>query len=82
LNGRHFFPERAWRVLLRLGGKLGLRSERDGPYLLLKREATRGNVRSHLVSELLLSSSRGICSSIRRVTSRWSYLVSYCCFPI
>jgi hypothetical protein len=36
LNGRHFFPERAWRVLLRLGGKLGLRSERDGPYLLLR----------------------------------------------
>ena len=36
LSGRHFFPDRAWQVLLRLGGKLGLRSERDGPYLLLR----------------------------------------------
>ncbi len=36
LNGRHFFPDKAWQILLRLGGKLGLRSERDGPYLLLR----------------------------------------------
>lgn len=27
LDGRHFFPDKAWKVLLRLGGKLGLREE-------------------------------------------------------
>jgi len=36
LNGRFVFPNKAWRILLRLGGKMGLKSERDGPYLLLR----------------------------------------------
>ena len=36
LNGQLFFPNRAWRILLRLGGKMGLKSEKDGPYLLLR----------------------------------------------
>jgi hypothetical protein len=36
LNGQLFFPDKAWRILLRLGGKMGLKSEKDGPYLLLR----------------------------------------------
>lgn len=36
LNGQLFFPNKAWRILLRLGGKMGLKSEKDGPYLLLR----------------------------------------------
>jgi len=36
LNGQLVFPKEALRILLRLGGKLGLKSEKDGPYLLLR----------------------------------------------
>jgi hypothetical protein len=36
LNGKLFFPQEAHSFLLRLGGKLGLKTERDGPYLLLR----------------------------------------------
>jgi hypothetical protein len=36
LNGKLLFPQEAHSFLLRLGGKLGLKTERDSPYLLLR----------------------------------------------
>lgn len=36
LNTQHFLDETSLQLLLTLGGKLGLKSERDGPYLLLR----------------------------------------------
>jgi hypothetical protein len=36
LNIKYFLDETSLQLLLTLGGKLGLKSERDGPYLLLR----------------------------------------------
>ncbi|MGB5925582.1 MAG: transposase [Dehalococcoidia bacterium] len=36
LNTKHYLDEPSVQFLLNLGGKLGLKSERDGPYLLLR----------------------------------------------
>jgi len=36
LNIKHALDETSLQLLLTLGGKLGLKSERDGPYLLLR----------------------------------------------